>query len=147
MKKSNLLAGILYMLSGAICLIAALMFDTKINSLLFGFAGAFIAPGIVMVSKYFYWTSPKNKNKYAERLENENIELHDERKEKLRDKSGRYAYLMGLAVISFSIVIFSILGELEIIAASKLIILYLGGYFVFQLIVGVIIFRHLSKKY
>ena len=67
MKKNNLLIGILYMLSGAICLIIALMFDTKLDSLLFGFAGAFIVPGIVIVNKYFYWTSPKNKNRYAER--------------------------------------------------------------------------------
>lgn len=80
MKKNNLFVGILYMLCGAICLIIALMSDTELNSLLFGFSGAFIAPGIVIISKYFYWTSPQNRNKYAERLENENIELHDERK-------------------------------------------------------------------
>jgi hypothetical protein len=147
MKKNNLLIGILYMLSGAICLIIALMFDTKLDSLLFGFAGAFIVPGIVIVNKYFYWTSPKNKNRYAERLENENIELHDERKEKLRDKSGRYAYLLGLAVTSFFIVLFSILGNLEVITNYKLIILYLGGYLVFQYIAGVVIFRHLNNKY
>ena len=147
MKKSNLLAGMLYMLCGAACLIIALMFDTKLDSLLFGFSGAFIGPGIVVTSKYFYWTSPTNRNKYAERLENENIELHDERKEKLRDKSGRYAYLLGLAVISLSVVIFSVLGSLEIITNFKLIILYLGGYLVFQYIAGVVIFRHLNNRY
>ena len=147
MKKNNLLIGILYMLSGSTCLIIALMFDTNLDSLLFGFAGAFIAPGIVIVNKYFYWTSPKNRNRYAERLENENIELHDERKEKLRDKSGRYAYLLGLAVISFSIVLFSILGNLEAITNYRLIILYLGGYLVFQYIASVVIFRHLNNKY
>ena len=95
----------------------------------------------------FYWTSPTNRNKYAERLENENIELHDERKEKFRDKSGRYAYLLGLVVISFSIVLFSVLGNLEIITNSKLIILYLGGYLIFQYIAGVVIFRHFNNRY
>ena len=80
-------------------------------------------------------------------MENENIELHDERKEKLRDKSGRYAYLLGLAVTSFFIVLFSILGNLEVITNYKLIILYLGGYLVFQYIAGVVIFRHLNNKY
>jgi positive regulator of sigma E activity len=80
-------------------------------------------------------------------LENENIELHDERKEKFRDKSGRYAYLLGLVVISFSIVLFSVLGSLEIITNSKLIILYLGGYLVFQYIAGVVIFRHFNNRY
>ncbi|TEB16298.1 hypothetical protein Psfp_01525 [Pelotomaculum sp. FP] len=147
MKKNNLLVGILYILCGAIFLIIALLFDIRLNSLLFGFSGAFIGPGIIMISKYFYWTAPKNRNRYAERLENENIELHDERKEKLRDKSGRYAYVLGLAITGFSIVLFSILGKLEVITNSKLIILYLGGYFVFQYIAGVIIFRHLNNKY
>lgn len=147
MKKNNLLIGILYMLCGAICLIIALMFETRLNSLLFGFSGAFIVPGIVIIGKYFYWTSPKNRNKYAERLENENIELHDERKEKLRDKSGRYAYLLGLAVTSFSVVLFSISENLEVITSSKLIVLYLGGYLAFQFIAGAVIFRRLSNKY
>ena len=147
MKKNNLLIGILYLLCGVICLVIALTYDTKLNSLLFGFSGGLIAPGIMMISKYLYWTAPKNRSKYAERLENENIELHDERKEKLRDKSGRYAYVIGLLVTGFSIVLFSILGELELITNSKLMILYLGGYLVFQYAAGIIIFRHLNNKY
>lgn len=147
MKKNNLLVGILYLLCGVICLVIALSLDTKLNSLLFGFSGAMIVPGIMMISKYLYWTAPKNKSKYAERLENEKIELHDERKEKLRDKSGRYAYVIGLLVTSFFIVLFSVLEKLEVITNSKLIILYLGGYLVFQYAVGIIIFRHLNNKY
>lgn len=73
--------------------------------------------------------------------------MHDERKTILRDKSGRYAYIIGLIVISVSIVIFSIIGSLNIIENSKLIITYLAGFLVFQFIIGILIYNHLNKKY
>ena len=134
MKKSNLIVGILYLIAGIACLLAALFTESKLNSLLFGFSGAGIGPGLLMICKYFYWTSPKNRGRYQERLENERIELHDELKEKVRDKSGRYAYVLGLFVISISMVVFSVLGALEIIDHSRMIVLYLGGYMIFQIV-------------
>ena len=147
MKKSNLLVGLLYLLVGIICLVVALNFESKIGSLLVGFAGAGICGGAIILWKYCYWTKPENKDRYKEKIENENIEIHDERKTILQDKSGRYAYILGLIVISVSIVIFSIIGSLNIIENSKLIILYLAGFLVFQYIMGILIFNHLSKKY
>ena len=71
MKKSNLITGILYVLFGVVCLIVALLIETKLEGILWGFAGAGIFPGIMMICKYFYWSSPKNKERYEERLENE----------------------------------------------------------------------------
>ena len=100
-----------------------------------------------MLWKYYYWTRPENKGKYLEKVENENIELHDERKTILRDKSGRYAYIIGLIVVSVSIVIFSILGSLNVIENHKFIVLYLAGFLIFQYITGTLIFNHLNKKY
>ena len=147
MKKSNLLLGALFLLAGIACLVVAVMFDTKLNSLLIGFSAALIVPGMIETIKYFYWSSSKNKKRYEENLDNENIELFDERKEKLRDKSGRYAYLLGLIITSISIVVFSVLGQLEVIKNAHLIILYLGGYFIFQYVVGIFIFSHLNSKY
>ncbi|WP_313164584.1 hypothetical protein [Sedimentibacter sp.] len=147
MKKNNLLIGIMYIIVGVLFFLAATLTDSKLDSLLFGFAGAGIAPGIMMVYRYFYWNKPGNKERYAERMENEKIEQHDEMKIKLRDKSGRYAYIFGLVAVSISIVAFSVLGQLEIIDNSRMIIFYLGGYLIFQYIIGVVIFNHLLKKY
>ena len=107
----------------------------------------FIFPGIMMICKYFYWSSPKNKEQYEERLENDRIEQHDELKTKIRDRAGRYAYGIGLVVICFSILVFSILGALEVIDNARMIILYLSGYLMFQIITGIIIFNKLMKKY
>lgn len=147
MKKSNLLEGILFILGGIILLCAALLTDSVLDSLLIGFAAGAICSGIVMTCKYFYWCTPKNKERYQEKIENEKIELHDELKTKLRDRSGRYAYAIGLMTVSVSIVIFSILGQLEIIDNSRLIVLYLGGYLIFQIAIGIVIFNRLLKKY
>jgi hypothetical protein len=147
MKKSNLVCGIVYTLVGVMFLIVALLTDTKLDSILFGLAGAGIAPGLLMIYKYFYWSSPKRSQKYQEMLENERIELHDELKEKIRDKSGRYAYIVGLIITSAAILVFSILGKLELVENYRMIVLYLGGYFVVQIIVGIAIFNYLLKKY
>jgi hypothetical protein len=147
MKKSNLFIGLIYLFVGIVCLVIVLNFESKMESLLSGFAGAGICGGAVILWKYFYWTRPENKDRYKEKIENENIEIHDERKTILRDKSGRYAYIIGMIVISVSIVIFSIIGSLNIMGNSKLIILYLGGFLVFQYIIGILIFKHLDKKY
>lgn len=147
MKKSNLVAGVLYMLFGVACLIAALLIETTLDGILWGFAGAGIFPGMMMICKYFYWSSPKNKERYEERLENERIEMHDELKTKVRDKAGRYTYSLGLLVICFSILIFGILGTLELIGNTRMIVLYLSSYLLFQVITGIVIFNKLLEKY
>ena len=71
MKKSNWLCGIAYVVAGIIFLLIGIFTDTKLDSLMFGFAGAGIIPGMVMIYKYFYWNSPNNVERYKEKLEAE----------------------------------------------------------------------------
>lgn len=75
------------------------------------------------------------------------IEMHDELKEKLRDRAGRYAYLIGLLLLSGTMVVIEILDSLKIISEGSLIILVLGGLLIFQVVAGTVIFKHLLKKY
>ena len=148
MKKNNLMLGILYALLGSVFLIIAISHnDNKLSGVLWGLTGAMAGMGFAMIYKYLYWTRPKNKERYAEMLENERIDMHDELKEKLRDKSGRYAYVVGLVVIALSMMVFSILSSLEIIKEGKLIVLYLGGLLVFLYVIGIIIYKKLLDKY
>ncbi len=147
MKKSNLATGVVYMLLGIGCLLVALLTNTKLDSLLFGFAGAGIGPGCVMICKYFYWTSPNHKTEYHEKIKKEQIELHDELKEKLRDKSGRYTYVLGLVVVGIAIPTFAVLDKLQLIENSFSLILFLFFYLIFQYVAGVVIFKFLLKKY
>ena len=147
MKKSNLFVGIAYLLVGLVFLLLALLTDTKLEGLFYGFTGAGIGPGLMMLHRYFYWSSSKNKERYQDRLETEAIEQHDELKQKLREKSGLYAYTTGLLVISFSAVLFSVLDALELIENGQIFTLFLVGYLFFETVLNIVIMNRLLKRY
>lgn len=130
MKKSCFITGAVYLAVGCLMLTVALLTESRLEGILFGLAGAGIVPGIQMIVRYFYWSRPQNRQRYQEKREQERIEQHDERKEKLRDRAGRYAYALGLVVISLSILIFSVLGALGIVEQYRLVVLFLGGYLI-----------------
>jgi len=147
MKKSELIIGSLYVLFGIACLAAAILTETKLDGILWGFAGAGIVPGIVTVSQYFYWNAPGNKARYADRLAQKEIEMHDELKTRIRDKAGRYTFVLGLMVTCAAMLVFSILGALEIIEHTRMLVLYLFGFLLFQEFAGIFIFNKLMKQY
>ena len=147
MKKSNLVAGITYVFFGAACLLAALCLETKLEGILWGFAGAGIVPGIGMIVQYFYWSAPKNRERYLERLELVQIESNDELNVKVRNLAGRYAYVSGLMIVCASILFFGILGTLEIIENARLIVLYLSAYLLIEIAVYIAVFHRMMKKY
>ena len=146
MKKSQLISGIIYTMLGLAILLAAIFTDTKIG-ILYGIGGALTGPGLAMMGKYFYWSRPKNWQRYEERLENERIEMNDELKQKLRDRSGRYAYVLGLVTVSLSLFVIGILDSLGLIGDSLPLVWYLSAYLIFQIIAGIVIFNRLLKKY
>ena len=146
MKKSQLISGITYTLLGLAILLAAIFTDTEIG-MLYGLGGAMTGPGLVMMGKYFYWSRTKNRQRYEERLENERIEMNDELKQKLRDRSGRYAYVLGLVSVSLSLFVIGILDSLGLIGDSLPLVWYLSAYLIFQIIAGIVIFNRLLKKY
>ena len=101
----------------------------------------------MQVCKYFKWTRLETADSYQRYLEQEQIELRDERKSMLRDRSGRYAWLLGMALCALSIVVFGVLGALEIVENARLVILFLGAYLIVQYGAGVYFYRRLEKKY
>lgn len=147
MKKNQLYAGLVYLGVGILFGILALLFDTKIEYLLWGYVGAAVFGGLFIIGKYLYWSRPGYSSEYEKRLEAEKIEFQDERKEFLRNKSGRYAYLLNLLFLSVAMVLVSILDAYGISISTNTIILSLGIYFVFQFVIGVVFFRVLSRKY
>ena len=146
MKKTQLISGIIYTLLGLALLLTAIFTNTEIG-MLYGLGGALTGPGLVMMGKYFYWSRPQNRQRYEERLDNEHIEMNDELKQKLRDRSGRYAYVLGMVTVSLSIFVIGILEDLGLIGDSRPMILYLAAYLIFQVIAGIAIFNRLLKKY
>lgn len=146
MKKTQLISGIIYTLLGLALLLTAIFTNTEIG-MLYGLGGALTGPGLVMMGKYFYWSRPQNRQRYEERLDNERIEMNDELKQKLRDRSGRYAYVLGMVTVSLSIFVIGILEDLGLIGDSRPMVLYLAAYLIFQVVAGIVIFNRLLKKY
>lgn len=114
--------------------------------MLCGFAGATIGPGLAMIWKYFYWSHPTRSAEYIEKIENERIELHDERKEMLRNKAGRIVVSLNFSIASVAIVAFAILDSLEIISFSKPIIITLSVFFVLQIVLSHLVYGVLEKR-
>lgn len=147
MKKSNLWSGLAYVLLGLAFLLAGLLWETRLSSLSVGFGAGMLSSGVVQLARYRKWTRPENREAYRERLEAERIELRDERKSMLRDRAGRYAWLLGMVLCALSIVVFGILGALELVANVRLVILFLAAYLLVQYGAGVYFYRRLEKKY
>lgn len=145
MKKSNLIYGLTCIILSGISLYIAIIFDAnKMSGVFYGLTGALGVGGIVSIAQYFYWK--RHNEKYEEKLEIERIEQQDELKQKLRDKSGRYAYLIGMSITALSIMAYSLLGVLNIMD-TEYIVIYLSIYLISQLFIGIIVFNHLLRKY
>ena len=145
MKKSNIIYGLTCIILSGISLYIAIIFDAnKMSGVFYGLTGALGVGGIVSIAQYFYWK--RHNEKYEEKLEIERIEQQDELKQKLRDKSGRYAYLIGMSITALSIIAYSLLGVLNIMD-TEYIVIYLSIYLISQLFIGIIVFSHLLRKY
>jgi hypothetical protein len=106
-----------------------------------------LGSGAMQLVRYRKWTRPENAEAYRAKLEEEQIDLRDERKAMLRDRSGRYAWLLGMGLCALSIMAFGVLGALEIVENARMVILLLAVYLLVQYGAGVFFYRRLSKKY
>ena len=147
MKKGYLIRGMVPALLGAAFIAAAVFTESPVENLLWGLGGAGLAPGLVMIVRYFYWSSPGNERRFKEMQERSDIERRDELNEKLRDKSGRIAYLAGLLILCVSEVVFTVLGKTGVIADHRIFVSYLFGLLVLQILIGMAAFHLLRKKY
>ena len=64
MKKSYLNRGILFVVIGICFILAAVFTESVFDGLLWGFAGGALASGIGLIIRYFYWSAPKNEERY-----------------------------------------------------------------------------------
>ncbi len=147
MRKKDLISGIIYTGLGAAALLAAVLTDSAIDAVLCGLAGGFGFTGICMIVRYFYWSSPKRQEEYRKRLDAADIEIHDELKIKIRDKAGRYAYVLGLMLLSFSMLLIALLGAAGKITGFRFMVFYLGGLLAVQIAAGYVIFNKLLQRY
>ena len=147
MRKSNFITGIVHLLAGIVCLLTALIFETKLDDMLSWFSGYCIMFGGLTLHRYLYWNSPRNEKLKQEILERETIDAEDELQIKIKDKAGRYTHTLGIYILCGAFILVGILGKLGILAGAPVILLCIGGYLAVLLIAEKLICKHISKKY
>lgn len=146
MKKSNLWWALGTTAVGVMLFLAGLVWENRLSAILCGIGGGWVFNGLAQLWRYVKWTRPENAQAYRRRIEQEQIDLHDERKEMLRNKSGRYAYVLGLILCCLSVLIFSILHILGALKDGLVFVLFLTGYLIVQYAAGILIYRRLEQK-
>ncbi|MBZ9626288.1 hypothetical protein G9F71_026135 [Clostridium sp. FP2] len=141
MKKNILYGGIVFILCGVVLVFAGVFIETlKHGSSIFGWGCSLIVSGIFSIYKYYHWSTPKNRPIYEERLKVEKINLNDERKVMLRQKSGQVMYQIMLYVLLAIDMIFTLVN------VDTWILFVLWGLTIFQYIGGLIVYKNLSRK-
>jgi hypothetical protein len=113
---------------------------------LVGLGGALSLSAAIWIMRSLYWGVPSRKAEYENHVKAQRIDLKDERKIMLRDKSGRVAYLIGMAVLVVSILVFRVLQALNIYDVGRMFIFFTSVFVIFEYFLGIIIFNIMSKK-
>ncbi|WZL74958.1 hypothetical protein QBE52_09815 [Clostridiaceae bacterium 35-E11] len=141
MKKNVLGWELLLFICGIAFILMGLFVENLTHgSIIFATGCGFIGGNMANIYKYFYWRKPEKKLIYEERLKKEKINLYDERKIMLRQKSGQITYSIMFIVLTVLNIVFTFIG------IEKWIILTLWGVIAFQYFCGLIVFHHLSRK-
>ncbi len=143
--KNYLKSSMVYFCLGIVFLMLAFIFPDI--SLFVGFVGGCFGPAIMMLYKYFYWK--KRPSEYNEKVEDENIEIYDERKEMIRGKSLKVSTLLNWCILSAFIIIVAFLGQFGVISQeiSRLIIMIVAVYWFISALIMQIVYKYLSKRY
>lgn len=132
---------IICILAGAAVIAAGFLVKEDYNSTLLCSIGfGLIFSSAVAIGKNFYWSRPYRQEEYNARREEAHINMIDERKQYIRARSGQ---------ISYQIMTFVLLGLSFILAAFRAepwIIVMIFGLFIFQYIIGIVVFNRLEKQ-
>lgn len=110
------------------------------STMIFSMGVGIMAASIVQIFRITYWQNPKRYAEYEVKKREAHINSVDERKQYLRMKAGHVTY----QIMTFSLLILSLI--LALIRAEVWITAMIFLLFVFQWLVGVIVFRILEKR-
>ena len=132
---------IIYIGIGAVLMAASLPhMDGYYGNMVFWVGFGTVCAESVQLFKYCWWRAPAHKDAYEAKRQEAHINAVDERKQFLRMKAGHIAYQIML------IVLFGVALVLALVKAPAWIILILFVLWIFQYIVGVVMFHHLEKR-
>ena len=110
------------------------------STMIFSMGVGIIFASIVQLLRIIYWQNPKRYTEYEEKKREAHINSVDERKQYLRMKAGHVTY----QIMTFSLLILSLILALLRVEAWVIAMIFL--LFVFQWLVGIIVFRILVKR-
>ena len=110
------------------------------STMIFSMGVGIMIASIVQIFRITYWKNPKRYAEYEAKRKEAHINSVDERKQYLRMKAGHVTY----QIMTFSLLILSLI--LALIRAEVWITAMIFLLFVFQWLVGVIVFRILEKR-
>ena len=110
------------------------------STMIFSMGVGITAASIVQIIRITYWQNPKRYAEYEAKKKEAHINSVDERKQYLRMKAGHVTY----QIMTFSLLILSLI--LALIRVEVWITAMIFLLFVFQWLVGVIVFRILEKR-
>lgn len=124
-----------------------ILFDSPMETLLAGIAGASFVGGVINLSHYFHWSQAENKEESEARQDKWDMDLAKETKEHLLDKAGRISYKIGLMVIALAILGFILLDSLSLVDNALVFVLFLLLFLLFEYFIGILIYRKLTDRY
>ncbi|MDO4718464.1 MAG: hypothetical protein Q4B08_12995, partial [Propionibacteriaceae bacterium] len=132
-------------LTGVALIVTGLLLPSS-PAILVGLGSGLISGSGAVIVRHLYWSRPARRDDHERRLERLRIERRDELKQFLRQRAGWITYLLTLAVVVGSILVFSLLSSLGVVEARMLLV-YLGALALFMYLAGIVVFRLLSQRY
>lgn len=141
MKKSTFILFSIMSIVGAAFMCAGFLTNMDYYSgLLASFGFALLFSNLFRLVRIFYWQSPKHRAEYEAKAQEAHINLFDERNQTLRSKAGHITYqIMFFVLLELSIILSLLRVEVWVIGMIFLL-------FLFQWIVGIVVYRVLQKR-
>lgn len=141
MKKSDTIVLAIYVVIGiALVIIGVTIQVDYYSSIIFTMGFALSFSSIFQFVRYYYNTRPENVEAYRKKVRQQEINLKDERKVQLRNRSGYISWVITMVACFIGLFI------AVLFRAGTVIVCILAGVAVAEYILATIIYRYLCKK-
>lgn len=143
MNEKKKVLVVCWMLAGIAIVIASLLIlDSSLMGIALGLSGGMIGSALVFSIKSK--KTPEQMRADEKRLEHIR---KDERKIMLRDKSGRYAYIIGMVCLLIITTVFFVLRNFGVVFSVDMMISVYSAFVIFEYVLGMAIFAFLEKRH
>ena len=141
MKKNDKIFWAIYLMAGVVMIAVGLKLDIEYYStLIFAIGVSFAANAVARIAGHWYHMRPGNREKYEEKLRQQQINLKDERKIQLRWRAGYITWCWTLLLCFVGAFVVSLLNGPVTVTAV------LFAVAVAEYVAATVIYKHLCRK-